>query len=737
MKSNRIDPNRFKSVLSDNEEGALFLCIIFVLLKTMHKLFFTVLTLSVVLLACNSQTSEEMNHEYTNELIDETSPYLLQHAHNPVNWKAWNEKSLAEAKDQNKLILISVGYAACHWCHVMERESFEDSLVASVMNDNFINIKVDREERPDVDQVYMNAVQLMTGSGGWPLNVVALPDGRPVWGGTYFTKNNWIKALEQITNVYDEEPQRLVEYADRLEEGIKSLDVVTLNTNDAVFDIEFLKSAVADWSQDFDNKRGGMNRAPKFMMPNNLHFLLRQAYQNNDPELQEYVNVTLTNIAYGGVYDHVGGGFSRYSVDTKWHVPHFEKMLYDNAQLISLYSDAYLITKNPLYQQVVQESIQFVENELTDEEGTFYSSLDADSLTPEGELEEGAFYVWTKEELEGLLGADFALFSDYYNVNGYGLWEKGHYVLIRKDDDASMMEKYDLTQDQLTSKIQGWKEMLSEVRSKRERPRLDDKVLTSWNGLMIKGYADAYRVFNDQSYLDRALKNARFIATKQMDADGRLFHSYKDGKSTINGYLEDYAAVIEAFIVLYENTLDEQWLNHARNLTNYSFDHFFDDANKMFYFTSDLDASLVTRNIEYRDNVIAASNSIMAKNLLKLSHYFDNEAYSKTAEAMLNNVKPEMAQYPSGFSNWFDLMLNFTNNYYEVAIVGEEAQKKIAALNKHYLPNKLIVGSLEENNLPLLKNRYVEDKTLIYVCVNKACKLPVEDVDKALTFIQN
>lgn len=693
--------------------------------------------LAVLLQACNNQTSEEMNHQYTNELINETSPYLLQHAHNPVNWKAWNEKALTEAKEQNKLILISVGYAACHWCHVMERESFEDSLVAQVMNKNFINIKVDREERPDVDQVYMNAVQLMTGSGGWPLNVIALPDGRPVWGGTYFRKENWINALEQITTVYEEEPQKLIEYADRLEQGINSLDVVSLNTEEASFDLEFIQTAVDDWSNDFDNIRGGMSRAPKFMMPNNFHFLLRQAYQNNDEKLQEYVNVTLTNIAYGGVYDHIGGGFSRYSVDAKWHVPHFEKMLYDNAQLISLYSDAYLITKNPLYKKVVEESIAFVQEELTDKEGTFYSSLDADSLTPEGELEEGAYYVWTKDELEALLGADFKIFSDYYNINGYGLWEKGNYVLIRKDDDASIMTKHDLSEQDFSSKLENWKRILAAERSKRDRPRLDDKVLTSWNGLMIKAYADAYRAFQDQSYIERAVRNGQFIITKQMDADGRLFHSYKDGKSTINGYLEDYSAVIEAFIVLYENTLDEKWLNNARTLTNYSFDHFFDDTNKMFYFTSDLDASLVTRNIEYRDNVIAASNSIMAKNLYKLSHYFDNEAYSKTAMAMLNNVKPEMAQYPSGFSNWFDLMLNFTNNYYEVAVVGKDAKEKIAALNEHYLPNKLIVGSLEENELPLLKNRYVEDKTLIYVCVNKACKLPVSEVDKALTFIQN
>ena len=702
----------------------------------MHKKIVAILILTITLFSCKSQTTEEMTHQYTNDLINETSPYLLQHAHNPVNWKAWNDSTLNEAKSKNKLILISVGYAACHWCHVMEHESFEDSLVAQVMNDNFINIKVDREERPDVDQVYMNAVQLMTGSGGWPLNVVALPDGRPVWGGTYFRKNQWMSALEQISTLYNENPAKLVDYANQLEQGIKNLDVVSLNTNEASFEIDFIEQAVENWSKSFDNRLGGPNRSPKFMMPNNLHFLLRQAYQNEDEELQKYVNLTLTKIAYGGVFDHVGGGFSRYSVDAKWHVPHFEKMLYDNAQLVSLYSDAYLITKNPLYKSVIEETLTFVSRELTHDDGTFYSSLDADSLTPEGELEEGAFYVWNKEELQSILNEDFDLFKDYYNINNYGLWEHNNYVLIRNDSNDEIIKKHQISEEHLISKLNQWKSLLLEERAKRSRPRLDDKILTSWNALMLKGYLDAYRVLGERSYLESAKKNAEFIILKQMRPDGGLNHNFKNNKSTINGYLEDYAASIEAFILLYENTLDQKWLEHSRNLTNYVFDHFFDDENKMFYFTSNEDTSLVTRNIEYRDNVIPASNSIMAKNLLKLSHYFDNEAYYNTATSMLNNVKPEMTQYPSGFSNWFDLMLNYTNNFYEVAIVGGAVFEKLEELNTSYLPNKLIVGSVGENELPLLKNRYVDGKTLIYVCVNKACKLPVSEVDQAIDFIK-
>lgn len=696
----------------------------------------TLLTFIVLIISCKGQNSKSMEHKYTNDLINETSPYLLQHAHNPVNWKAWNENTLSQAKSENKLILLSVGYAACHWCHVMEHESFEDSLVAQVMNKNFINIKVDREERPDVDQVYMSAVQLMTGSGGWPMNVIALPDGRPVWGGTYFKKEQWMSALEQISKLYVEKPEKLHEYADKLEQGIKALDVVSLNTDEAVFESAFIEAAIKNWTKNFDNRDGGMQRAPKFMMPSNYHFLLRYAYQNNDEKLMGFVNLTLKKMAYGGVFDQIGGGFSRYSVDPVWHIPHFEKMLYDNGQLVSLYSDAYLATGNKLYKNIVTETLEYVKREMTTENGAFYSSLDADSDTPEGELEEGAFYVWQKDDLKKLLQNDFDLFSDYYNINKYGFWEDENYVLIRKDDDASIIKKHDITYETLSEKTENWKALLLKERNKRARPRLDDKSLTSWNALMLKGYVDAYRVFEDNDYLVSAEKNAAFIINNQLREDGGLNHNYKDGKSTINGYLEDYATTIDAFIALYENTLDEKWLITARNLANYTFDHFFDNTNKMFYFTSNEDKSLVSRSIEYRDNVIPASNSIMAKNLFKLSHYFDNEHFGKTAMSMLNNVKPEMQAYPSGYSNWLDLMLNYANAYYEVAIVGEDAKQKITELNKTYVPNKLIAGSTSENKMPLLENRYNPGSTLIYVCVNRACKLPVSEVGKAIKLLK-
>ena len=690
-----------------------------------------------ILMSCLGQNKKTMNEPYTNNLIHETSPYLLQHAHNPVDWNPWNETALKQAKIENKLLLISVGYAACHWCHVMEHESFEDTVVAGLMNSNFINIKVDREERPDIDQVYMNAVQLMTGSGGWPMNVVALPDGRPVWGGTYFRKKQWLSALEQISDLYNRNPEKLHEYANKLEQGIKAMDVVTLNTNEAEFNNEFIDETVTNWSQYFDREHGGLKRAPKFMMPNNYHFLLRYAYTNHHKELQEFVNLTLTKMAYGGLYDQIGGGFSRYATDVNWHIPHFEKMLYDNAQLVSLYADAYSITKNKLYKNVVYQTLAFVERELTAENGAFYSSLDADSNTTEGLLKEGAFYVWTKEKLQQILGGDFELFAAYYNINNYGFWENNHYVLIRKDSDDNFVKTHNISIEQLNEKKTQWKKQLLYIREKRSRPGLDDKTLTSWNALMLKAYIDAYRVFGEDAFLKSAEKNAHFIINNQWREDGGLNHNYKNNKSTINGYLEDYAQTIEALIALYENTLKETWLYTSRDLTNYVFDHFYEETNSMFYFTSNEDRKLVSRSTEYRDNVIPASNSIMAKNLFKLSRFFDNTYYSKTATNMLNNVMPEIQEYGSNYSNWLDLMLNYTQPFYEVAVSGTEAHKKIKEINQEYLPNKILAGSIKKNNVPLLLNRYIENETLIYVCVNHTCKLPVKNSQEAINQLKN
>ena len=696
----------------------------------MKKVISFFLLLMTMINSCNTQTSK-----MSNNLINETSPYLLQHAYNPVDWNPWNKQNLEKAKKENKLVVISIGYSSCHWCHVMEKESFEDSLVASIMNEKYISIKVDREERPDVDQVYMNAVQLMTGSGGWPLNVITLPDGRPIWGGTYFSKDQWISALTQISDLYNKEPERFINYATTLEKGIKSLDIITTNDNQELASID-LDKHIGSLVNKIDKKNGGFSGAPKFMMPNNIHFLLRSAYQNNDKETLKLVNLTLEKMAYGGVYDQIGGGFSRYSTDEKWHIPHFEKMLYDNAQLISLYSDAYLITNDELYKNVVYETINFVLKELTNSNGGFYSSIDADSKSLDGKENEGAYYVWKEDELKKLLKDEFIIFSDYYNINKYGYWEDDNYVLIKNKSDAAFAKAHNLSKEEVSKKIDAWKKILIKARDKRSRPNIDDKILTSWNGLMIDAFIDAYRVFKDKDFLDVASSSAEFILKNMKKSDGGLYHSHKDGKSKINGYLEDYAASIQAFLNLYENTLDEKWLNTSNDLMKYTYKNFFNAETNMFYFTSKLDDKLISRTVEFRDNVIPSSNSIMANNLFKLSHYFDNKKYLNSSQQMVNNIKDQIELYPSGFSNWMNLILNINKNFYEIAVVGDKAIEKIKELNENYLPNKIIIGSLESNPLPLLKNRFVEGETYIYVCVNKACKMPVKTVKEALKLIE-
>lgn len=687
-------------------------------------------------ISCNQKTAEKQQFKHTNELINESSPYLLQHAHNPVNWTAWNTKSLAKAKSENKLIIISIGYSACHWCHVMEKESFENDSVAKLMNDNFISIKVDREERPDIDQIYMNAVQLMTGKGGWPLNCIALPDGRPIFGGTYFTKQEWTKMLTDIAALYKNNPQKVISYADKLIEGIKKSDLIQLNTNAIDFKASNVNTAVKNWKEVLDFKYGGLVSDSKFPMPKALHFLLRYSVQNSDKQLQKYLNTTLTNMADGGINDPIGGGFYRYTVDSKWHIPHFEKMLYDNAQLVSLYSDAYLVTKNELYKKKADETLTFVERELMASNGAFYSSIDADSRNKSGKLEEGAYYTWEKAELQKILKSDFTLFQKYYNINATGLWENNKYILFKTQSDIDFAKENNISITELNVKLKNWKQTLLQQREKRSRPHLDDKTLTSWNALMIKGYTNAYRSFKNPHYKEIAIKNASFLLNNQIQKDGSLYHSYKDGKSSINGFSEDYANVIDAFIAVYQITLDEKWLTKAKELTDYSLRHFLDKKTSMLYFTSNSSKNLIARKMEVRDDVIPASNSVFAQNLFLLGHYYSNALYSKTARQMLHNVADDAVKSPTEYYNWLNLMINYTGNYFEVAVSGKEALSKINTLQTYYLPNILIAGSAKESSLPIMEDRFMPNETYIYICVEGACKLPETDVIKAVSKLQ-
>ncbi|MFY9150870.1 MAG: thioredoxin domain-containing protein [Prolixibacteraceae bacterium] len=669
-------------------------------------------------------------HNYTNELIHETSPYLLQHAHNPVNWQSWGEKALSQAKAENKLILISIGYSACHWCHVMEHESFEDPEVARIMNDHYICIKIDREERPDIDHIYMNAVQILTGRGGWPLNCIALPDRRPIWGGTYFPKENWIEALVAVSNFYLENPEKSNEYAEKLHQGIEQNALMPISGESSSLDKNLIPSLLKKWQNLFDTQNGGTRGAPKFMLPNNWQFLLHAGVHMKDQPIAEQVKLTLQKMAFGGIYDQIGGGFARYSTDEIWKVPHFEKMLYDNAQLLKLYAEAFKTDPSPLYRQIVSETIQFLIRELLTPENGFYSALDADS-----EGEEGKFYVWTKKELEPILGTDFFLFNEYYNLNSLGFWEHNQYILIRLEDDSSFAAKHGITVFDFQNKVKSWKHLLLAERSKRIRPGLDDKILTSWNAMTITGLISCYQAFGEQEYLDLALANAVFMRQKLIDAKGRLLHSYKNNQAKISGFLEDYALVIEAFTAIFETTGIKLWLDLAQNLTEIAFQDFYDSEKSIFYFTEKNQNDLISRTFEVHDNVIPASNSVMARNLFHLSYLLEKPDYLNIARKMLESVVGNMSEYPSGYSNWAQLLLNLTESHYEIAIAGPNAIQLLNEIQKKYFPQVVFCAGANENGLPLLKDRFVSGKTLIYICQNNSCMLPVETVSEAMKLI--
>jgi len=673
-----------------------------------------------------------------NQLANSTSPYLLQHANNPVNWYPWGAEALQKAKEENKLILVSIGYSACHWCHVMEHESFEDESVAAVMNEYFVCIKVDREERPDVDQIYMSAVQLMSGRGGWPLNCICLPDQRPIYGGTYFRKNDWTSLLFNLADFYKQKPQEAEEYAIRLTEGIQQYESVSFVKEQPAYTKDDLELILNSWQKYFDKTEGGLGNAPKFPMPNNWLCLMRCAHLMHDENIAGAVKLTLQKMAYGGIYDHIGGGFARYAVDGVWHVPHFEKMLYDNAQLISVYSEAYTWHPDPLYQQVADGIISFALRELTSPEYGFYSALDADS-----EGVEGKYYIFTKTEIETILGEDAELFCIYYHITDDGNWEEEQSnVLFRKENDEVVANKLGLRVDEFVAKIEDARKKVFEARNSRVRPGLDNKILASWNGLMLKGLCEAYRAFNKPEYLDIALKNAWFILDNMITKNGRLTRIYKtssslsfgEGRGEATAFLDDYANLIGALIALYEVTFDEQWLTGAKKLTDTAVAHYYNKENGLFFYTADDDQQLIARKSEIMDSVIPASNSVMARNLKKLGLLFDDQSYLDISAQLLRNIMPHVAKYPSAYSNWVTLLLEEIFGTYEVAVTGAEAEKTRAEMEKNYIPNKIILGG-NKGSLPLLQNRFGA-VTQIFICKDKTCGLPALTVNEALKQIQ-
>lgn len=685
----------------------------------------------------NTATSKinTSNQAYTNKLINETSPYLRQHANNPVNWYPWGEEALQKAQSENKMLLISVGYAACHWCNVMEKESFEDPEVAEWMNKYFIAIKIDREERPDIDDVYMTACRLASdGNCGWPLNAFALPDGRPYWAGTYYPKEQWIKILQYFVGERAKSPDKLEKWAAEITEGIQTTEQISFNEDETLFNTSTLEQVAGTFLKNIDYKKGGRNVPLKFPMPNNYQFLLRYHSLVGDRQALKAVEVTLNNMARGGIYDQLGGGFARYATDTEWKVPHFEKMLYDNGQLVSLYSEAYRLTKKPLYQNVVFETLNFIEREMTASDGGFYSSLDADSGG-----EEGQYYVWNKAEIVEVLANDEVaeIFCDYYNVSEKGNWN-GKNILHRTKSDEKLTRKYGITTARLDFILADSKKQLFNYRSARVRPDLDNKVLTSWNAIMLKGYVDAYRTFGEEKYLDIALKNAKFLLKKVIQKNNRVTRNYKDGRTSINGFLDDYAFLVDAFIALYQATFDEKWLYKAKGLMDYAILHFYDETSGMFYYTSNMDDPLVARKMEINDNVIPASNSVVARGLQYLGLYFYEEGYIEKSKAMLNNLVDNIltTQQPNFYSNWCNLMIDVVHEPFEVAIVGKEYRKLRREMDTYFIPNIILLGGAKEGSLELLDGKLIDNETTIYVCRNKVCKVPVNKVEHALELME-
>lgn len=680
------------------------------------------------------QTSSDRK---ANKLIHSASPYLLQHAYNPVDWHEWNTETLQKAISEDKPLLLSIGYSACHWCHVMERESFENEQIAELMNQYFVCIKVDREERPDVDAIYMDAVQAMGLQGGWPLNAFLTPDAKPFYAGTYFPAKNWANLLARIAQIFQDSREELENSAQQFQEAISvsELKKYGMSESSQDFQITDLDEMFDKLAPNFDMQWGGMQKAPKFPMPSIYAFLLQYAHTTlSEAKKQQALAqtfLTLRKIAEGGIYDQIGGGFARYSVDSEWFAPHFEKMLYDNGQLISLYAEAYSVEPNSFFKTVVYESIDFVERELMSEEGGFYSALDADS-----EGVEGKFYIWTQAELEKIFTDknELDLFSKYYHTKTEGNWEHGNNILHKLQSDESFAEQNHLSLAELESKAKAWKKTLLGIRAERIRPNLDDKILTSWNGLMLTGLLKAYRVFEETKFLDLAMENAYFLKNKVFISinahQTALWHNYKNGKASITAYLEDYAAVIEAFTALYQVNFDMLWLKEAEKLMNYALANFFDETEGMFFFTDTQAEKLIARKKEIFDNVIPASNSAMAKNLYTLGIILDKSDWIEKAQNMLGKVRKILLQNVEYLANWGQLYASMAKPTAEIVLVGEDYLYFRKQIDKKYFPNKVLLGTEKPSNaLPLLENRTtIREQTAIYICYNKTCQLPITDV---------
>jgi uncharacterized protein YyaL (SSP411 family) len=671
--------------------------------------------------------------QHTNQLIHETSPYLLQHAHNPVNWMPWGEAALQKAKEENKPILLSIGYAACHWCHVMERESFEDEGTAIIMNEHFINIKIDREERPDLDHIYMDAVQAMTGSGGWPLNVFLTPDCKPFYGGTYFppvrayNRMSWKETLHAIHQSYQEKKHEIEAQADNLMNHLLNANAFGISKvgetlKPSIFTQENLALIADNILKQADTEWGGFGNAPKFPQTFSIQYLLRHYHFTKDEMPLQQALLSLDKMIYGGIYDQLGGGFARYSTDNKWLAPHFEKMLYDNALLLGVMSEAYQITRNKLYAETIAQTIGFIERELLDESGGFYSALDADS-----EGVEGKFYTWSKDEVDALLGNDSALYCEYYNVVKEGNWEHSN-ILWVQEPLQDFAERKAIEAHDLKAIIQRCNTILFAQRSNRIRPQLDDKVLLGWNALTITALCKAYAATGVEHYMQLALNNYHFLVKAVTAGDGSLYHTYKNSLAKIPAFLDDYAYLIQACIHLQEVTGESMYLTKAKDLTEYVIENFVEVDTGFFYYTHQHQKDIIVRKKEVYDGAVPSGNAVMAGNLLYLGIVFNNTNWREHAIDITQNLGTAIIRYPTSFGVWASLVQMQTNGIKEIVATGTDARNYVKPLLDVFLPNKIMQTAIFfENGFPLLVGKEFAKETMFYVCENYTCKEPVNN----------
>jgi len=691
---------------------------------TLKKIFFLAITFLI--------SFPNFGQQRMNELNNEKSLYLKQHSTNPVDWMPWSRNALSLAKSQKKLIIISVGYSSCHWCHVMEEETFSDEGAAKIMNEKFINIKVDREERPDIDELYMNSLVLMTGSGGWPMNIIALPDGSPIWGGTYLPKDNWINVLNQINDLYTTRYEDVLDYSKKLKLGLKPKKIIENKFASSELLIKIKKATKLSFSS-VDIVNGGLRSFQKFHLPSMINYFLRVGKQFNEKKYSKFVDTTLKNISYGGINDHVEGGLHRYTVDSIWHVPHFEKMLYDNAQMLSVYAKAHRSSKKKLYKNEIDRIFNFFQNNLSGNNGLLYSSISAVTELGDEKIE-GDYYVWDQETLKNILGKNFELFQDYFNVNKIGFWEKNKYVLKRENDDEFFTKKYNISIKSLESKISESLQILRKSRDGRKKPITDNKVLTSWNSLSVIGLSEAYQSTSEIKFLEKAEDILSAIESNLINENYEVQRSLSSSEDNVI-FLEDYSYLISAYLSLYQSTFDNNYIDKADKLTKKALILFAHEESPFLIFSSDKSLFFSENLFVNQDGVMPSANSVMSKNLFLLSHYTGNRDYYDLGKSMIDAITNNTIENALDYMNWLNVSLDYNDEFFEVVISGKNSFEMAKEINSMYFPNILIAASKKDSDRYLLKNRYIKGENLIYVCVNNTCKFPVNNVEEALNLI--